>query len=155
MVSWWPTSSYTKGGKDGKVRCLEIKRPYVTILSRDIRNVCKLEVYLEWVKHLFVFVCLFVFICLLQFVCLVCCWLVWFSMEGRRYHDMCVYKAFILFLTFWLYSNLFFEIFLFWNFLTFVCFWPFLCYCRAAVSFEDQYIPNIFISELSPVLFLR
>ena len=33
--------------KDGKVRCLEIKRPDGTILSRDIQNVCKLEVDLE------------------------------------------------------------------------------------------------------------
>ena len=33
--------------KDGKVHCLEITRPGKTILSRDIQNVCKLEVDVE------------------------------------------------------------------------------------------------------------
>ena len=33
--------------KDGKVRCLEIKKPDGTILSQDVRNVCKLEVDLN------------------------------------------------------------------------------------------------------------
>ena len=33
--------------KDGKVRCLEIKKPDGTILSQDVRNVSKLEVDLN------------------------------------------------------------------------------------------------------------
>ena len=33
--------------KDGKVRCLEIKKPDETILSQDIHNVCKLEMDLK------------------------------------------------------------------------------------------------------------
>ena len=33
--------------KDSKVRCLEIRKPDGTILSREIRNVCKLESNVE------------------------------------------------------------------------------------------------------------
>ena len=33
--------------KDGKVRCLEIRKPDGSVLLRDIRNICKLEVDLN------------------------------------------------------------------------------------------------------------
>ena len=50
--------------KDGKVHCLEIIRPDGTILSRDIQNVCKLEVDLEWWN-----VCLCLLVCVFFIVC--------------------------------------------------------------------------------------